>query len=300
MGGMGGGFGGFGAPMGQPQGAPMGASSGGMKVGTVKVWFEEKGFGFLAQSDGGDDVFCHRNALEDGQALVQGAQVEFEAEWSAQKNKMAVRRCRGAIPAPEGGKGGASAAQPSFGGPMGGGMGGGMCGGMGGGGAPGQGPPGGQTMTGQMQGTVKVWFDDKGFGFIAPTIGGNDVFVHRNGLLDGESLVLGQTVTYVAEWNHQKNKYTATQCSGAVARPPGAEGAIGGMGGGGGFGKGGGGGGMGGGDRFSPYGGGASAMPPMGGGLGDLALQQASMQAQQALQMQMGGGMQQQMSFTSI
>ena len=52
-----------------------------------------------------------------------------------------------------------------------------------------------------QNGTVKWFNDSKGYGFICPTEGGDDVFVHFSAI-DGEgyrSLAEGQTVSYEAE-----------------------------------------------------------------------------------------------------
>lgn len=52
-----------------------------------------------------------------------------------------------------------------------------------------------------ITGTVK-WFNDaKGFGFITPSDGGKDVFVHHSGISGGgfKSLAEGQKVTYRLE-----------------------------------------------------------------------------------------------------
>ncbi|EGR3239337.1 cold-shock protein, partial [Vibrio parahaemolyticus] len=51
-------------------------------TGTVKWFNESKGFGFLSQSDGGDDVFVHFNAIvSDGfKTLIEGQQVTFNVE----------------------------------------------------------------------------------------------------------------------------------------------------------------------------------------------------------------------------
>ncbi len=47
-----------------------------------------------------------------------------------------------------------------------------------------------------MQGRVKFFHEDRGFGFIIPDDGGHDLFVHANNLADSQSLQSGQHVAY--------------------------------------------------------------------------------------------------------
>ena len=50
--------------------------------GTVKWFNDAKGFGFITQDDGGEDVFCHHSAIQaDGfRSLSEGQKVEFEVK----------------------------------------------------------------------------------------------------------------------------------------------------------------------------------------------------------------------------
>ena len=51
-----------------------------MAQGTVKWFNAEKGYGFIANDEGGDDVFVHFSAISmDGyKSLAEGDKVEFE------------------------------------------------------------------------------------------------------------------------------------------------------------------------------------------------------------------------------
>ena len=53
-----------------------------MTTGTVKWFNESKGFGFIAPSDGGKDVFVHFSAIKGSgfKTLAEGQAVEFEVE----------------------------------------------------------------------------------------------------------------------------------------------------------------------------------------------------------------------------
>ena len=58
-------------------------------------------------------------------------------------------------------------------------------------------------------GTVRNWFDSshaKGYGFIIPDIDGEDVFVHRQNVMNATYLAAGDTVTYELQVNQRKNK----------------------------------------------------------------------------------------------
>ncbi len=51
-----------------------------MATGTVKWFNESKGFGFISNDDGGDDIFVHFSAIQGSgfKTLSEGQQVTFE------------------------------------------------------------------------------------------------------------------------------------------------------------------------------------------------------------------------------
>ena len=48
------------------------------------------------------------------------------------------------------------------------------------------------------QGTIVAWFQDRGFGFVAPDFGGDDIFLHRIAFAGPVSIAEGDRVTFKA------------------------------------------------------------------------------------------------------
>eukprot|EP00747_Dinoflagellata_sp_TGD_P019111 gnl/TRDRNA2_/TRDRNA2_126953_c0_seq1.p1 gnl/TRDRNA2_/TRDRNA2_126953_c0~~gnl/TRDRNA2_/TRDRNA2_126953_c0_seq1.p1 ORF type:complete len:652 (+),score=92.27 gnl/TRDRNA2_/TRDRNA2_126953_c0_seq1:151-1956(+) len=63
-------------------------------------------------------------------------------------------------------------------------------------------------LAGHQNGLMSRWFADKGFGFITPSDGSNDLFCHISGLADGEDSVReGDHVVYFKEFGDQGETY---------------------------------------------------------------------------------------------
>ncbi len=182
-----------------------------MPQGVVKWFNAEKGFGFIEPDDGGPDLFVHFTAIASGgfRSLDEGQRVDFN-EGRGQRGPQAedVQPLGGAPVAPRGG--GREA-------PRGGGRDGGFGGGRSAAPAP-QRSGGGAA----GEGTVK-WFNaEKGFGFIEPSDGGPDVFVHFSAIADNggyRELAEGQPVEFEASPGQRGPQADWVQAIGAAPAP---------------------------------------------------------------------------------
>ena len=62
-----------------------------MNTGTVKWFNSEKGFGFISNDNGGDDVFVHFSAIQNSnngyKSLDDGQKVTFDTETDPKNSK---------------------------------------------------------------------------------------------------------------------------------------------------------------------------------------------------------------------
>eukprot|EP00421_Protoceratium_reticulatum_P020071 CAMPEP_0168381118 /NCGR_PEP_ID=MMETSP0228-20121227/12712_1 /TAXON_ID=133427 /ORGANISM="Protoceratium reticulatum, Strain CCCM 535 (=CCMP 1889)" /LENGTH=76 /DNA_ID=CAMNT_0008394207 /DNA_START=51 /DNA_END=277 /DNA_ORIENTATION=+ len=62
-------------------------------------------------------------------------------------------------------------------------------------------------------GVMKRWNDEKGYGFIRPDDGGEDVFLHRSALPQGEEINDGDALRFDVSYDEQKGKTKASNAS---------------------------------------------------------------------------------------
>jgi CspA family cold shock protein len=59
-------------------------------------------------------------------------------------------------------------------------------------------------------GIVKMYDEDRGFGFIEPDDGSADVFVHAKNIVGASMLIPAQAVEYESVFDQQRGKYRAS------------------------------------------------------------------------------------------
>jgi CspA family cold shock protein len=168
-----------------------------MPSGVVKFFNGAKGFGFIAPDDGGADIFVHVSAVERSGlgGLNEGDTVTFEIEADRRSGKPAAidLEVTGSSPVSRPPRAGPPRTFERRGG-------------------DGAGRAAPRESMGAGSGVVKWFNPTKGFGFIQPNGGGQDVFVHisaveRAGL---SSLAEGQTISYDLEQDRRSGKSSAT------------------------------------------------------------------------------------------
>ncbi|WGS20609.1 MULTISPECIES: cold-shock protein [unclassified Bradyrhizobium] len=67
-----------------------------MPTGTVKWFNDQKGFGFIAPDDGGNDVFVHISAVERAglSGLAEGQKVSYEVKVDTKRGKSSAENLR--------------------------------------------------------------------------------------------------------------------------------------------------------------------------------------------------------------
>ena len=66
--------------------------------------WSDRGFGFIKPDKGGDDLFCHFSAIEDGRCLIEGNKVEFTRSFDDRRNKERAEQVTGGSQEDAGGR----------------------------------------------------------------------------------------------------------------------------------------------------------------------------------------------------
>jgi len=141
--------------------------------GVVKWFNSSKGYGFITPESGSDDLFVHQSAIEaEGfRSLSESESVMFDVV--DEDGKLKAIRVKGLGDGNK--RGGGSSRQTAR-----------------------KWPDGVDPSDGKQIGAVKWFNSEKGFGFIAPAAGGDDLFVHQSAIHSPgfRSLMEGEEVEF--------------------------------------------------------------------------------------------------------
>lgn len=138
---------------------PPSAGIGQESQATVKWFKADKGFGFVEVADGGGDAFLHASALERAGASAVEAGAVLRVRIGQGQKGLQVTEVLEVVA-------GAAPPRPARGNDF----------------QHAGGPRAYQGEGEEVQGVVKWYNPDKGFGFVSPADGGKDVFVHATAL----------------------------------------------------------------------------------------------------------------------
>lgn len=158
-------------PLGPQAGLPVGPGAADGAAGTVSWFNEDKGFGFIAPDSGAGEIFVHARSLAEGLTwLAEGDRVTYDVV-SGDKGPQArdVRLVQGAEPAPPPRRPAPAGRREAA-------------------------SPGVPARAGE--GVVARYDGDRGFGFITPDAGGDDLFVHVSVVAGADPLQRGDRVRY--------------------------------------------------------------------------------------------------------
>ncbi|CAE8708879.1 unnamed protein product [Polarella glacialis] len=66
------------------------------RMGTLKKWHDDRGFGFILEPDTGKDLFVHRSSLQTSMTPVEGLTVFYEVAWNDRHKQLNAVKVEGA------------------------------------------------------------------------------------------------------------------------------------------------------------------------------------------------------------